>query len=105
MKRVRPVLVPIALVAAVRVGLARAGDPMATVPAPALSDRSKDRPLPAAFAKPQPETLDDLKAIEKHVQEVLAKVIPCTVGLRVGASGSGVIVSADGLILTAGHVS
>jgi serine protease Do len=62
--------------------------------------------LPAVFSKAAPEGLEDLKAIETHVQKVLKKVIPATVGLRVGsASGSGVIVSKDGYVLTAGHVS
>ena len=84
-------------------GPARADDTKAT--APAKPDRTKDKPLPAAFAKANPENLEDLKAIEKHVQEVLKKVIPCTVCIRAGGSGSGVIVSEDGLVLTAGHVS
>src|SRR4051812_10305395 len=89
-------------------GLGRAAAQTTTTPVilPPAADKSKDRPLPAALLKPNPENLDDLKAIENHVKEVLAKVIPCTVGLRVGgASGSGVIISEDGLILTAGHVS
>ncbi len=82
--------------------------PRAEGPAPAAPpalNRSKDGPLPPVFAKANPENLDDLKAIEKQVQQVLAKVLPCTVCVRAGGSGSGVIVSADGLILTAGHVS
>src|SRR3954447_21712231 len=67
---------------------------------------SKAPPLPAVFSKAQPETIDDLKAIEKQVKEVVAKVLPCTVCIRAGAaSGSGVLISPDGLILTAGHVS
>jgi serine protease Do len=73
--------------------------------APAPPDKAKDKPLPAALLKANPENLDDLKAIEKHVQQVLAKVLPCTVGIRASGSGSGVIVSPDGLVLTAGHVS
>src|SRR5262249_61300115 len=78
----------------------------ATVPVPTAPDKSKDKPLPAVFLKANPENLDDLKAVEKHVQEVLAKVLPCTVCLRVGgSSGSGILVSADGPILTAGHVT
>src|SRR5712675_769626 len=67
---------------------------------------AKAPPLPAVFLKAQPENLDDLKAIEKQVKEVVAKVLPCTVCIRAGAaSGSGVLISEDGLILTAGHVS
>jgi serine protease Do len=50
--------------------------------------------------------VEDLKAIQKRVKQVLKKVLPCTVGLRVaGSQGSGVIVSKDGYVLTAGHVS
>jgi serine protease Do len=60
---------------------------------------------PPALLKEAPETLDDLKAIQEQTKKVLKKVIACTVGLQVrGASGSGVIVSEDGTILTAGHV-
>jgi serine protease Do len=61
---------------------------------------------PAAVAKPTPESLDDLRAIQDHARVVLDRIIPTTVCLRVGgATGSGVLVSRDGLILTAGHVS
>lgn len=61
---------------------------------------------PAVFDKPLPESVEDLKAIEEQVEKVLEKVIPCTVGVRIGAhQGSGVIVSKDGYVLTAGHVS
>lgn len=56
--------------------------------------------------KSAPENLDDLRAMQMQFKKVLKKVIPCTVGLRVGgASGSGVIISKDGYVLTAGHVS
>jgi len=62
--------------------------------------------LPAAFDKPAPADLADLKAMEQHVQKVVEKVLPCTVNVRDGGGqGSGVIVSADGYVLTAGHVS
>jgi serine protease Do len=77
-------------------GVALAADPVTrTIPAP-----------PPAVTKSLPESLDDLKAFQQQTREVIDKVIPCTVCLQVGgASGSGVIVSEDGLILTAGHVS
>jgi serine protease Do len=62
--------------------------------------------LPPVLDKVAPENLDDLRALENHVQRVLARVMPAVVGLQVGAGqGSGVIVDADGTILTAGHVS
>jgi len=65
-----------------------------------------DIPLPAALSKPAPESVEDLKAIQAHVRKVIEKVTPAVVGVRIGgASGSGVIVSADGYVLTAGHVS
>jgi len=60
----------------------------------------------AVFGKKAPAGLKDLLVIQKTVKNVLKTAVPATVGLRVGASaGSGVIVSEDGYILTAGHVS
>ncbi len=65
---------------------------------------------PTALDKPVPESVDDLKIIQKQVKSVLDKVVPCTVGLQVNSKGgtswqgSGVIVREDGFILTAGHV-
>ena len=59
-----------------------------------------------ALDKPVPESVDDLRAIEEQVKRVAAIAMPATVGVRVGsAQGSGVIVSQDGLVLTAAHVS
>jgi serine protease Do len=47
-----------------------------------------------------------LQDIEDHVQQIVAKVAPATVCVRVGnLQGSGVIVDRDGRILTAAHVS
>ena len=47
-----------------------------------------------------------LSELQARVDRVLAVAVPATVGLRVGRqSGTGVLVSADGLVLTAGHVS
>lgn len=49
----------------------------------------------------------DLRNLEGKVSQVAARAMPATVALvseKSGSSGSGVIVSADGLILTAAHV-
>lgn len=62
--------------------------------------------LPPVFAKPHPEGIDDLRDIQEHVRSLVAALSAATVGLRIGpAQGSGVIVSADGYVLTAAHVS
>ena len=66
---------------------------------------------PSAGAK-DPSTVPALKRVEAKSQAVAAKVLAATVGIinqslagggHMG-EGSGVIVSEDGLILTAGHV-
>ncbi len=58
-----------------------------------------------AFSKSTPADLDDLRAIENHVQQLAKAVLPSTVNVRVGAAqGSGVIVSRDGYVMTAAHV-
>ncbi|MCI0682116.1 MAG: S1C family serine protease [Gemmataceae bacterium] len=63
-------------------------------------------PLPKVFDKAVPESVKDLRDIEQHVKKLLDKIVPATVGLRIGASsGSGVIIDKEGHILTAGHVS
>ena len=80
--------------AAVATGLASADPIGKAIPEP-----------PPVTTKALPSGIDDLKAFQKHVREVTDKVIPATVALNVGSAwGSGVIVSGDGLILTAGHV-
>jgi V8-like Glu-specific endopeptidase len=56
--------------------------------------------------KEAPKDLKELRALETQVKKVLDKTIACTVGVRVDAAqGSGVIVTEDGYVLTAGHVS
>ena len=88
-------LVAVAMVASTTVA------PSSTAPADEGSSS-----LPGAFAKPMPETIADLKAIEDHVADLVKEVRAGTVGVRVKrAFGSGVIISPDGYVLTAGHVS
>ena len=60
----------------------------------------------AAFSEGKaPESLDDLKTLQSRLQLLSKKLTPSTVNVRVGpAQGSGVIISEDGYILTAGHV-
>jgi serine protease Do len=66
----------------------------------------REAPLPAAFTKKVPEIVKDLKEIQEHVEKLLKKTVPATVGIIVGqAQGSGIIVTKEGLILTAGQIS
>ena len=54
------------------------------------------------------KSIEDLKKIEAQIQKVVAKTRKATVGLtslKSGASGSGVVVNEEGLILTAAHVT
>ena len=54
----------------------------------------------------QPESLEELVALQAKVKGVVDKTSPATVGIIIGmGAGSGVIVSDDGLVLTAAHVS
>jgi serine protease Do len=109
MKLCRSFLVLFILTASVSLfGLtsARADESKSLPPLPAQPDFTKDQPLPDVFDKKYPDGIEDLKLIQNHVKDILKKVVPATVCVQVGqSSGSGVIVSEDGLILTAGHVS
>jgi len=52
-----------------------------------------------------PEDIDELKALQARVKSVVDKCTPSTVAITIGfGAGSGVIVSEDGLVLTAAHV-
>jgi serine protease Do len=69
----------------------------------AHADTPTTRP---ATLKPVPQTVADLRALQDRVESVVARVAPTVVGIRVkGGQGSGVIVSDDGYVLTAGHVA
>jgi len=83
----------------------------ALLAAPVHGDDKKTDPTTASrtvsvLDKPAPENVEDLRALQQRVKEVLKKVIPATVGVQVGqAAGSGVIIDKEGHVLTAGHVS
>lgn len=52
-----------------------------------------------------PQSLDQLRAMQKRVREVSDRVIRATVNIQADSSqGTGVIVSEDGYVLTAAHV-
>lgn len=59
-------------------------------------EASSDTPAP-----PLEETAVDLRAIEKQAQETYRRVMPAVVSV---SGGSGVVVSADGYVLTVAHV-
>jgi serine protease Do len=84
-----------------------------------MAAKSKDGATtrPAALPKPSgrlaqildggvPRDAEEIRAMERHVRKVAAKVVRATVGVQIGWAGaSGVIVSRDGYVLTAAHVS
>lgn len=72
----------------------------------AWADNKIPTTAPAPFTKSTLDNLEDLRALQASLKSVVARVSPAVVGLRVGSGqGSGVIISADGFVLTAGHVS
>ncbi len=82
---------------------------LASIPLLRADDVDVRAPTPdieRLLAGEAPESLADLRALEARFREVATRALRCTVGVRVGgAQGSGVIVSAEGHVLTAGHVS
>lgn len=67
---------------------------------------AKADPLPASLRRAVPESVEELRAIEQRVQSLIGELQAVTVGIRRGhAQGTGVIISKDGYVLTAAHVS
>jgi serine protease Do len=76
-----------------------------TVPAVPKPTPARRADLPTAFIGNAPSSVADLRTMERHVKALVARVSPAVVAVEVGnGSGSGVVISADGLVLTAGHV-
>lgn len=70
----------------------------ASLPAEETPDKILSRAVPRG--------VDDLRVMETVVKKVVEKVLPATVGIRVGgAEASGVVVTEDGYVLTASHVA
>lgn len=82
-----------------------------------LDDTSKSAPTGVTYvateagldriqAGDEPRTLNELHAMEKQQEKVAAKINAVTVNVQQGsAQGSGVIITADGYVLTAAHVA
>ena len=75
--------------------------------APPVIDESKEIPAgeEEAIHKPAPESIEDLVAVQRRVSQLMEKSMAATVGILSNGTGSGVIISEDGYIITAGHVS
>ena len=81
---------------------ALAQTPTVEAPKPAPADRSQ---LPTVFTRSSPASLADLRMMERHVKDLAARTTGTVVAIEFGSTtGSGVVVSPDGLVLTAGHV-
>ena len=60
---------------------------------------------PSAAEIQAPKDLAGFQALETQIKAVVHKALPAVVGIQMGGSaGSGVIVSEDGIVMTAGHV-
>jgi len=67
---------------------------------------AKEVKAPKAWEKEVPENKEDLLAIQTRLQAALKKTKGAVVAVQSGGgAGSGVIVSKDGFVLTAGHIS
>jgi serine protease Do len=82
-----------------KVALIAASALLAPVAIPAAAD------LPGVFSKATPESVDDLKVIERHLSKLVPQLSLAVVHVQIGgSSGSGVVITKDGLVLTAAHV-
>ncbi|HVV71149.1 MAG TPA: trypsin-like peptidase domain-containing protein [Verrucomicrobiae bacterium] len=95
----------LALSAGAQQGQFRAPGPLSSLPRlPRVSPAYRNE-LPAAFNKAAPESIADLEEMQRHVEALISRLSPAVVAVEVGyGTGSGVVISPDGLVLTAGHV-
>lgn len=71
---------------------------------PAVRPTTRPKTLTPSVAMPR--TTADLRSLERRVKTVVEKAQPAVVGILArGTQGSGVVVSKDGYVLTAGHVA
>lgn len=113
MNRGRLSALAVAAVVLLEFAAVRAADPTSPPPPPLPRDLPVlrapvvARPMqPAAFTRSVPRDVADLLAIQKQVGKLVGDLSKATVGLRIGnGAGSGVIVSADGYVLSAAHVT
>jgi len=72
------------------------------MPEPAPARRAD---LPVAFTEKAPASIAELRSMQRHIEALVARVKAAVVAVEVGSgSGSGVVITSDGLVLTAGHV-
>lgn len=88
-------LLPLLLALGTATQAAKAGEPLPL-----------SKPLQVMLKHERPESVADLRYLQEQVRQVVDVVRPVTVSVELNDSaGSGVIISADGLVMTAGHVS
>lgn len=77
------------------------------IPVSESFDEKKEVPAgdEESILKLAPESIEDLIAVQKRVSGQMEKSMAATVGILTNGSGSGVIISEDGYVLTAEHVS
>ena len=81
---------------------------LASLLIPATPVQSQESPanLGRVLKGRPPASADELLSIQARIRQLTEKILPATVAVQVGrANGSGVIIDADGHVLTAAHVA
>jgi serine protease Do len=105
-------LLTVALFASACLADSPAAETPSTFARPALPKVTHEnaRELPVAFTKSTPVSLDDLRNMQTRVSSIIPQLSSAVVAVELTnddgtADGSGVVISGDGLVLTAGHVA